>query len=117
MRFRSNLYHHTEPLWYFVPVLLLALIPWTMFVVAAAMEVARAWWQRWAISSTESLNIFLVIWILIPVIFFSMSQSKLPGYILPALPAAAFVVGESARTRISRNPRPCLLLTSLHSAG
>src|SRR6266566_2693122 len=41
-RFRTNLYHHTAPLWYFVPVLLLGLVPWTMFVVAAAMEVARA---------------------------------------------------------------------------
>jgi len=114
-RFRTNLYHHTEPLWYFVPVLLLALIPWTMFVVAAAMEVARAWWQRRAISSTESLNIFLVIWILIPVIFFSMSQSKLPGYILPALPAGALLVAEYARTRIAENARSDILLTSLHS--
>ncbi len=114
-RFRTNLYHHTEPLWYFVPVLLLGLVPWTMFVVAAAMEVARAWWQRRAISSTESLNIFLVIWILIPVIFFSMSQSKLPGYILPALPAGALLVAEYARTRIAENARSDILLTSLHS--
>src|SRR5438132_794219 len=94
---------------------LLALIPWTMFVVAAAMEVARAWWQRRAISSPESLNIFLVIWILIPVIFFSMSQSKLPGYILPALPAGALLVAEYARTRIAENARSDILLTSLHS--
>src|SRR5438445_20751 len=41
-RFRTNLYHHTEPLWYFVPVLLLGLIPWSMFVVAAALEAPRA---------------------------------------------------------------------------
>src|SRR3989475_6587093 len=114
-RFRTNLYHHTEPLWYFVPVLLLGLIPWTMFVVAAAMEAARAWWKRRIISSTESLNIFLVIWILIPVIFFSMSQSKLPGYILPALPAGALLVAEYARTRIAENARSDILLTSLHS--
>src|SRR5256712_1013231 len=114
-RFRTNLYSHTEPLWYFVPVLLLGLIPWSMFVVAAAMEAARAWWKRRIISSTESLNIFLVIWILIPVIFFSMSQSKLPGYILPALPAGALLVAEYARTRITENARPDVLLTSLHS--
>src|SRR6266700_71894 len=86
-----------------------------MCVGAAAMEVARAWWQRRAISSTKSLNIFLVIWILIPVIFFSMSQSKLPGYILPALPAGALLVAEYARTRIAENARSDILLTSLHS--
>src|SRR3989442_6959856 len=114
-RFRTNLYHHTEPLWYFVPVLLLGLIPWTMFVVAAAMEAARAWWKRRIISSTESLNIFLVIWILIPVIFFSMSQSKLPGYILPALPAGALLVAEYVRTRVAENARSDIFLTTLHS--
>ncbi len=114
-RFRTNLYHHTEPLWYFVPVLLLGLIPWTMFVVAAAMEAARAWWQRRITSSTESLNIFLVIWILIPVIFFSMSQSKLPGYILPALPAGALLVAEYVRTRVAENARSDIFLTTLHS--
>src|SRR5207237_10711811 len=58
---------------------------------------------------------FLVIWILIPVIFFSMSQSKLPGYILPALPAGALLVAEYARTRIAENARSDILLTSLHS--
>src|SRR5437879_6937195 len=75
-RFRTNLYHHTEPLWYFVPVLLLGLIPWSKFVVAAAMEAARAWWKRRIIWSTESLNICIVMWILIHWIFFLLSQSK-----------------------------------------
>jgi 4-amino-4-deoxy-L-arabinose transferase-like glycosyltransferase len=114
-RFRTNLYHHTEPLWYFVPVLLLGLIPWTMFVVAAAMEAAQTWWQRRIVPGTESLNIFLVIWILIPVIFFSMSQSKLPGYILPALPAGALLVAEYVRTRVAENARSDIFLISLHS--
>ena len=114
-RFRTNLYHHTEPLWYFVPVLLLGLIPWTMFVVAAAMEAAQTWWQRRIVPGTESLNIFLVIWILIPVIFFSMSQSKLPGYILPALPAGALLVTEYVRTRVAENARSDIFLISLHS--
>lgn len=114
-RFRTNLYHHTEPLWYFVPVLLLGLIPWTMFVVAAAMEAAQTWWQRRIVPGTESLNIFLVIWILIPVIFFSMSQSKLPGYILPALPAGALLVAEYVRMRVAENARSDIFLISLHS--
>jgi 4-amino-4-deoxy-L-arabinose transferase-like glycosyltransferase len=113
-RFRRNLYHHTGPLWYFVPVLLLGLIPWTMLVVAAAMEAGRVWWKRQA-SGGESLNIFLVIWVFIPVIFFSNSQSKLPGYILPALPAGTLLVAEYVRTRVAENARSDILLTSLHS--
>jgi 4-amino-4-deoxy-L-arabinose transferase-like glycosyltransferase len=37
---------------------------------------------------------FSLAWILFPLVFFSLSSSKLPGYLLPALPAAAFIVGE-----------------------
>ncbi|HEV2729011.1 MAG TPA: glycosyltransferase family 39 protein [Terriglobales bacterium] len=115
-RFGTNLFHHAEPVWYFVPVLLLGLLPWTMFVVAAAMEAVRAWWeQRPALSSGESLNVFFVIWILAPLLFFSLSQSKLPGYILPALPAGALLVAEYVRSRIAENARSDIFLAALHS--
>src|SRR5438445_191747 len=53
--------------------------------------------------------------IIIVVIFFSLSQSQLLGYILPALPAGALLVAEYARTRIAENARSDILLTSLHS--
>ncbi|PYX08914.1 MAG: dolichyl-phosphate-mannose--protein mannosyltransferase [Acidobacteria bacterium] len=115
-RFATNLFHHAEPVWYFVPVLLLGLLPWTMFVVAAAVETVRAWWeQRPALCSGESLNVFLAIWILVPLLFFSFSQSKLPGYILPALPAGALLVAEYVRSRIAENARSDIFLAALHS--
>ncbi len=37
-RFGTDLYHHTEPFWYYLPVALLGLVPWTMFVTAAFSE-------------------------------------------------------------------------------
>src|SRR5256885_9459429 len=40
----------------------------------------------------ERLRLFLWLWMLIPVIFFSFSGSKLPGYILPIFPAAALLI-------------------------
>ncbi len=45
-RFSSNLYHHREPFWYYIPVVLLALLPWTVFAVAAVVETIRAWWSE-----------------------------------------------------------------------
>jgi 4-amino-4-deoxy-L-arabinose transferase-like glycosyltransferase len=45
-------------------------------------------------SRLNSLLIFSLAWILFPLVFFSLSSSKLPGYMLPAVPAAAFIVGE-----------------------
>jgi 4-amino-4-deoxy-L-arabinose transferase-like glycosyltransferase len=70
------------PWWYFVPVLLVGLLPWTPSIPAAF---ARAW--RAPAPPGFKLDRFLVIWTAVVVIFFSASQSKLPGYVLPALPA------------------------------
>ena len=42
-RFGNDVFHHTEPFWYFIPVALLALVPWTMFVTVAVFEIVRKW--------------------------------------------------------------------------
>ena len=42
-RFGNDVFHHTEPFWYFLPVALLALVPWTMFVTVAVFESVRKW--------------------------------------------------------------------------
>ncbi|HMG59195.1 MAG TPA: 4-amino-4-deoxy-L-arabinose transferase, partial [Burkholderiales bacterium] len=75
-------HHRPGPWWYFVPVLLVGLLPWTPSIPAAF---ARAW----RASAPPGFNIdrFLVIWTGVVVVFFSASHSKLPGYVLPAVPA------------------------------
>ena len=45
-RFSKDLYHHTEPFWYYLPVTALALVPWTVFVIAAFVERVRWWWAK-----------------------------------------------------------------------
>ena len=116
-RFGTNLYHHKEPFWYFLPVLLLGLLPWTVFVVAALLDSVRIWWAdlQNKFRSDDSLAAFLPVWLLVPVVFFSLSQSKLPGYILPALPAGALLLAEYIRRQAAEYERPNLLLTALHS--
>jgi len=99
-RFSSNLYRHPEPLWYYLPVTLLGWIPWAVFVVIAlAFTISR--FRR---SEEDSLNKFLVIWILLIVLFFSVSHSKLPGYILPALPAGVVLLSNFLRPRLDERP-------------
>jgi len=80
-RFGTNLFHHPEPFWYYLPVTLLGWVPWVVFVVAALVFAIGKVPDR----DTGSLNTFLLIWILVVVVFFSISKSKLPGYILPAV--------------------------------
>jgi 4-amino-4-deoxy-L-arabinose transferase-like glycosyltransferase len=116
-RFGTNLYHHTEPFWYYVPVVLLGLIPWTVFVVASLAESVRVWWteRQQMLKSEDALNAFLVIWLLVPVVFFSLSQSKLPGYIIPALPAGTLLLAEYVRRRATDGESPSVFLIVLHS--
>ena len=100
-------YHHQQPFWYYGPVMLLGLLPWTAFILAAMVEAVRRWWAARgtgvenAEQSKESLSLFCLIWLVIPILFFSVSQSKLPGYILPALQAGIILLSEYMRRRVS----------------
>ncbi len=116
-RFGTNLYRHKEPFWYYIPVVLLGLVPWTVFVAASLVETIRVWWaeRREMLASDDALNAFLVIWILVPALFFSLSQSKLPGYIVPALPAGTLLLSEYVRRRTADGDRPSFYLIVLHS--
>jgi 4-amino-4-deoxy-L-arabinose transferase-like glycosyltransferase len=106
-RFSSDLYHHRQPFWYYLPVTALALVPWTVFVIAAIVESARVWWAERKSASGEpdlelQFNVFTCCWLVVPVVFFSISQSKLPGYILPALPAGAVLLAEYLRRHLAQ---------------
>jgi 4-amino-4-deoxy-L-arabinose transferase-like glycosyltransferase len=116
-RFGTNLYHHPEPFWYFVPVTLIGLIPWTVFATASWTETLRVWWseRQRMLASEDALNAFLVIWLIVPVVFFSLSKSKLPGYIVPALPAGTLLLAEYVRRRVTDGESPGIVLIVLHS--
>ncbi|HKV93684.1 MAG TPA: glycosyltransferase family 39 protein [Candidatus Angelobacter sp.] len=98
-RFGTNLYQHSQPFWYYIPVFLLATLPWTVFALPALVEAARSAIKHLRAgqeprndeAEDDGLPGFLLIWTLVPIIFFSISRSKLPGYILPAIPAAALL--------------------------
>jgi 4-amino-4-deoxy-L-arabinose transferase-like glycosyltransferase len=89
-RFATNLYHHKQPFWYFVPVLLLGVMPWTALVIAGWIETIKDWREPLA-AHEDTLAKFLLIWTAVVVVFFSISTSKLPGYILPAVPACTIL--------------------------
>lgn len=101
-RFSLDVYHHHQPFWFYLPVFLLAMMPWTLALILAVGERVRLVWAegKQAFSSPEtSWPLFLLIWMLVPILFFSASQSKLPGYILPAVPAGALLIAEYLASR------------------
>src|SRR5262249_6722834 len=113
----SNVYHHPQPFWFYVPILLLSLMPWTLWFVLAVVERARLFWseRRTAVENPDDAwQMFLVIWLLVFVVFFSASQSKLPGYILPAVPAGALLVNEYIGAHRNEQKRIPLAFAWIH---
>ena len=108
-RFGTNLYHHPEPFWYYLPVTSLGWMPWTVLVMAAVIWAAR----RMRNQESDRLNAFLLIWIAVVVFFFSISRSKLPGYVLPAIPSGAVLMAQWWRER--DREKPSALLAGLHA--
>ncbi len=91
-RYLSDKYHHSQPFYFYIPVTLALCVPWSLFLVWALMPAPRS--NHHAPTSASKLRVFALAWLIVPLLFFSFSSSKLPGYILPALPAAALLIGE-----------------------
>ncbi|MBV9217013.1 MAG: glycosyltransferase family 39 protein [Acidobacteria bacterium] len=91
-RFTSNKYQHPQPIYFFLIVLPLMTIPWLPAFFGACWRVVRGIGKRAgtgdAFSLRNSTILFSLVWLLVPLAFFSLSGSKLPGYVLPSLPPA-----------------------------
>lgn len=92
-RYLTPMFHHPQPFWFFGPIVLLALVPWTILLWPAAQEGFRVWREK---SWTHSPGLFFTCWAIFPVLFFSFSDSKLPSYILPAIPPLALICAIAA---------------------
>jgi 4-amino-4-deoxy-L-arabinose transferase-like glycosyltransferase len=119
-RFSSDLYHHRQPFWYYLPVIALALVPWTVFVIAALVETLRVWWkERKSVAPEPDLewqfSLFACCWFIVPIVFFSFSQSKLPGYILPSIPAGAALLADYLRRQLTDEANVSKALAVLHA--
>jgi 4-amino-4-deoxy-L-arabinose transferase-like glycosyltransferase len=101
-------YRHSQPFWYFVPIVLVALLPWTVLCLSG---LARAIGEWRASRSTQAL----VLWAVLPVIFFSFSGSKLPGYILPTVPAFGMLAANYLRGNLLAGKRVNNLLLLAHA--
>lgn len=116
-RFSTNLYHHPEPFWYYIPLLVLALVPWIVFIIAAFIHSIRVWWAERAAQRDPELGfrLFLCCWLIVPLLFFSSSQSKLPGYILPAVPAGAALLADYLREKLEHQTPLARWIAVLHA--
>jgi 4-amino-4-deoxy-L-arabinose transferase-like glycosyltransferase len=110
-RYTSNKYHHPQPFYFYIPVMMMMALPWTPYLIEALAVARRRHWR--APDALSKWRAFALAWLIMPVLFFSASGSKLPGYILPALPGAVMLIGE----RLARTLRGEGGLSSMRACG
>jgi len=96
-RFTSTIHNHPGPFWYYLPVLLLGLFPWSGLAIPGLIQ------SQPRGSRTDR---FVLLWLLLPLLFFSLAGSKLPGYILPCVPPLAILMGRAADRLIREGSTP-----------
>jgi len=91
-RFAGEDAQHDAPWWYYLPLLVGFSLPWVALLPPALKQ---AWQTR------RQTNIaFLLLWLWMPLIFFSLSKGKLPAYILPCLLPLALLLGHTLADRL-----------------
>ena len=86
-RFTSATAQHARPWWFFLPIMVVACLPWAGMLPAT---LAKMWQQR-----RQPAIAFLALWMLLPLFFFSLSNGKLPTYIMPCLLPLALLMGHA----------------------
>lgn len=91
-------FHRTAPVWYYLPIVLVGAFPWIVPALAQLGRLGRLGRWRWIwearqVNATAQEAILLLCWLIVPLVFFSLNQSKLPHYVLPLLPAIALAAG------------------------
>ncbi len=109
-RYTSNKYLHPQPFYFFFWVLPLMTIPWLPFFVASIWNVGKQIVISGSVAdettdaNRRSLLLFALVWLSVPLVFFTFSGSKLPGYILPAVPAAIILTADYVDRFVRKRP-------------
>ena len=95
-RYTSNRFQHPQPFYFYFWVLPLMTLPWLPWFFGGLYSSVRERFRSAASVGSDgdsALINFAIAWITVPLLFFSVSGSKLPGYILPAVPGTALITG------------------------
>ncbi len=101
-RYLTLVFEHRQPFWFFGPIFLLGILPWLPLLITSVFDAAQNFHFE---TRKNSPALFIGCWSLFTLLFFSLSQSKLPGYILPAIPPAVLLLAGSFLRQIERKTR------------
>lgn len=94
-RFTTKMHGRYQPMWFFLPILAFGIAPWLLPFFASLKEFFKR--EKFLQREEEQFNpqLFFAVWAMVVFVFFSISGSKLPSYILPMFPALALLIGRS----------------------
>jgi len=91
-RYTGVIENQSGPLWYYLPVLILGFFPWIAFLPAGIAYGLSALRDNGAPPNVARLWRLAVTWVVVPLVFFSFAQTKLPNYVALEFPALALIV-------------------------
>lgn len=96
-RFSTTKFDRFSPWYFYLYVVPLGLLPWTFLLPATV----KYYWRR----RLDDQTLWLILWALLPILFFSLSKSKLPHYVLPSFPPLAILIGVAVSRILSDSPK------------
>jgi len=103
LRYLTTMHNRYEPAWFFVPIVLCGLFPWSVFLMQAIKHSLPATWRE---RHEHRDALFLMLWAGLVFLFFSASGSKLVPYILPVFPPIALLIGRYLADALDRRDFP-----------
>jgi 4-amino-4-deoxy-L-arabinose transferase-like glycosyltransferase len=97
-RFATDRFNEPRPIWFYVPIVIGGMLPWSMYMLILPWG-----WVRDVVRRTRAATAAewrLLLWAAVPLLFFTMSIGKQPRYILPVLPPIAVLAARSIAARV-----------------
>lgn len=107
-RFAGEDAQHTQPMWFYLPLLVLSSLPWAALLPATF---GHTWLNR-----RQPATAFLALWLLLPLAFLSLAKGKLPTYILPCMMPLALLLGHSLSSALEQGRLRALRVNGLINA-
>ena len=103
-RYTSVVNNHAESWWFYFFILILASLPFSIFLIHGIFDTFRELIKNFEFRSENSNNIFVFsfCWLISVLLFFSFSATKLPSYWIPAIPASSILISRSAQILITK---------------
>ena len=97
-RFATARFNEPRPVWYYVPIIIGGLIPWSAYLVIVPWPGLRDVIRR--LRPLENVEWRLLLWAAVPFLFYTASIGKQPRYVLPVLPPLAILLARSMIARL-----------------